>query len=841
MAALFLSHDVIYTKVDMRSLLQNHRKALVSLIVSGLILFVFTGNLFKAAADTAALFSTAILQDTQQMSRKLDNKPISTYMDEHPDVDIYKQTLANLLWCTFFLLIPLWFSWYLIICFGIRLPEKDTLKHGNILNSIRFFTVSRYVLATVILILLLLYRTFWWNDIVQNYLYQIDMSYHYLRWVLAWLLFACILLDWKKVRCSFCHMRALTRNVVLFLSVPYICMVLVEFLCASKLYLLMPSVCILNYVCWLFVILFLYFFLQQKIKPAALLTLLIAYFVGAGNYVVFQLRGSYVTFGDLTAIGTALEVAGNYTFRPGVCFWLALGIFLAAALGILLLHKQKRQKLSLKCHVVSSLGAVIMAAAMVWGYSGGMLYHNVSGLSWNYSDNIAHVGYVPFFLSNMHEQSHVECEGYSAKAVLEALDSMQEETNNNVQKKKGTNAFESSDDSASGKNAGTGIAGQEPNIIIIQNEAFSDLSLVYDLKTDWDTLPYIHSLKENTIKGFLNLSVMVGPTANTEFEVLTRSSLSFLPYGCIPYSQYIKHDIPSLVETLKGQEIPYCTTAYHSYYSSGYNRTSAYQHLGFDESVFENRFTESFEPSQIFRDYLTDEANFERVIELYEKSKDEHPDNPFFCFNVTIQNHGGYFGEYEFDEPVKITNFDAPKEVETYLSLIRMSDEAFQRLAEYFAEVDEPTILVMYGDHQPSFTDKDVELLSAHPAWDDEQMQNISRHYVPYVIWANYDIGEADYMGTDRTQAELNTLSANYLGSTVLQCAGLKLSSYDRYLLDLKEFVPSLSALGYWTADGSYYDSTTVGPYADRLTQLQKIQYNLLIDNKENLWEKFVP
>ncbi len=806
----------------MKNLLQNHGKMLVSLLVSCLILFAFTGNLFKAASRTAALFSTGESQDTIQNDRKLDGQPLNNYVEEHPDVDLYAQTLENLLWCALFLLLPLWFFVYLLICFGVRLPRKGFARQQL------FLLVLRYILALSALGTLLMYHTIWWNDLVQNYLYQIDMSYHYLRWVSVWAVPVCILLDWKKAWAAFSHMRSGTKKGILLLTVPYVCMAVVELLCASKLALLMPSKCILNYVCWLLVVLFLYFLFQRRVKPAALLALAMAYFIGIANHVVFQLRGSYVTFGDLSALGTALEVAGNYTYKPDRYFWLAFGIFLVAVAAVLLIRipgPAESSGSSTKRRALSFLGALLVAAIAIGSYFSGLLYRGVNGVSWNYSDNIAHVGYVPFFLSNMHEQSHVECENYSVDAVRNALDG----------------APETSDSDRAVEKSGTAVPVQEPNIIIIQNEAFSDLSLVYDIETDRDYLPFIHSLREDTVKGFLNLSVMVGPTANTEFEVLTRSSLAFLPYGCIPYSQYVKHSIPSLAEALKGQETPYRTTAYHSYYSSGYNRVDAYHHLGFDESVFEDSFPAGFSPDEIFRGYLTDEANFGRVIELYEESKEQYPDNPFFCFNVTIQNHGGYLGDCEFDEPVKVTNFDAPEELETYLSLIRMSDEAFERLTEYFAELDEPTILVMYGDHQPSFTDKDVELLSKYPAWNDAQMQDISRHYVPYVIWANYDIGEEDRMGTDRTQAALDTLSANYLGSTVLQCAGLELSSYDRYLLDLQGSVPALSALGYWTADGTYYDSTQTGPYAGQLAELQKIQYNLLIDGKEKLWEKFVP
>ena len=39
---------------------------------------------------------------------------------------------------------------------------------------------------------------------------------------------------------------------------------------------------------------------------------------------------------------------------------------------------------------------------------------------------------------------------------------------------------------------------------------------------------------------------------------------------------------------------------------------------------------------------------------------------------------------------------------EQYLTLVNQTDEAFCRLMEYFQGVEEPTLVVMFGDHQPA-------------------------------------------------------------------------------------------------------------------------------------------
>ena len=109
----------------------------------------------------------------------------------------------------------------------------------------------------------------------------------------------------------------------------------------------------------------------------------------------------------------------------------------------------------------------------------------------------------------------------------------------------------------------------------------------------------------------------------------------------------------------------------------------------------------------------------------------------------------------------------------------------------------------------------------------------IYKYYVPYVIWANFDIEESD------TSGKLDTLSTNYFASTVFKYAGIKLSDYDSYLLDLHERLPSITALGIWDAEGKYYPTPDVAPYSEQLATLEMIQYNLLFDDNKKLKKHF--
>ena len=151
-------------------------------------------------------------------------------------------------------------------------------------------------------------------------------------------------------------------------------------------------------------------------------------------------------------------------------------------------------------------------------------------------------------------------DGYSRQKAKELLDS-----------------YSGTDDNSDAAN-NTAITDKSdyPNIIVVMDEAFSDLSVLGDFDTNTDYMPFVHSLEkgnENTITGYLNTSVCGGNTADTEFEFLTGNTMAFLPVGSIPYQQYIKSTTPSLASYLKS--IGYATYAQHPYYSSGWNRDTS--------------------------------------------------------------------------------------------------------------------------------------------------------------------------------------------------------------------------------------------------------------------------
>ncbi|MFG6358609.1 MAG: sulfatase-like hydrolase/transferase, partial [Acetatifactor sp.] len=159
-------------------------------------------------------------------------------------------------------------------------------------------------------------------------------------------------------------------------------------------------------------------------------------------------------------------------------------------------------------------------------------------------------------------------------------------------------------------------------------------------------------------------------------------------------------------------------------------------------------------------------------------------------------------------------------DVETYLNLIRISDDAFKELVTYFREVEEPVIICMFGDHQPILGDNFYEAVFAGREMT-QQERNLQKYIVPYVIWANYDVDWETY----------GDMSANYLPAALLECAGLRLPPFYQYLMELHEEFPVLTQRGCIDRDGKLVNIEELWE-TEPICQYRMLQYNQLYIEK---------
>ena len=362
-------------------------------------------------------------------------------------------------------------------------------------------------------------------------------------------------------------------------------------------------------------------------------------------------------------------------------------------------------------------------------------------------------------------------------------------------------------------------AGETPNLIVIMNESFADYtSIGKGLDLSEDCMPFIHSLTENTIKGTAYVSIFGGNTPNSEYEFLTGNTMGFLPASSVGFNLFVRGNLPSIASELKSQG--YETLAMHPYRGTNYRRNLVYPQIGFDTFYTRDDFTQA----KYIRSYISDDTLAQRIITEFNKHE-ESTDMPLFSYNVTIQNHGGYFASntrnLDMDITVEDPEVDQTKTT-LYVNLIRESDQMLQNLVNYFEDKEAPTVIVMFGDHQANLGDNTYEYLVGN---EDEisREERMEKYKVPFVIWANYDIKEQ----------HIEKTSMNYIQSILTQTAGVKMTGYQRFLNEVRKEVPTITSQGYWGKNGKFYQIDDKGsPYYGIIQKYRMIQYNMMFDKK---------
>jgi phosphoglycerol transferase MdoB-like AlkP superfamily enzyme len=385
---------------------------------------------------------------------------------------------------------------------------------------------------------------------------------------------------------------------------------------------------------------------------------------------------------------------------------------------------------------------------------------------------------------------------------------------------------------------------KRPNVIAIMNESFTDVANIGEhVNTNIDPLPFYNSLTEDVVKGWAYASGLGGGTANSEFEFFTGDSLAFLPVNASPYQLYMKSPQPSLVSALKAQGYQ-GNVAIHPYEKMGYSRPRAYEMLGFEKFFGEDDF---INPKRL-RKYISDEAAYDRLIEEFESYR-KASNAPVFLWTVTMQNHSSYSGDYpNFTPNVHVTDELLPverganNEIDKILSLMYESDRATGELVAYFRNVDEPTVVIFFGDHQPRLPQGYYNRVLGATEGKLTPQDLMKKYRVPFFIWANYDIEEKT----------VERVSMNYLSSLALEAAGMEMTDYNKYLLDLYKEAPCLTVFGHYGADGTFYNTedkiqrdrranpdkkqtVSYSPQDEALYEYSVLQYNNLFDPKRRI------
>lgn len=299
------------------------------------------------------------------------------------------------------------------------------------------------------------------------------------------------------------------------------------------------------------------------------------------------------------------------------------------------------------------------------------------------------------------------------------------------------------------------------NIIAIMMEAYGDFSVYPQIEFDSENDPYaaFNRIKEISYYGNLLTDIFAAGTVRTERRFITGAdAYPSLRKNTYSYARYF---------TDQG----YCVEGSHPCYSWFYNRINVNDHLGFSKyDFYESRYSE----------LANGEIAGDNVLfpELYKDLKNSIDDGiPYFNLSVTYQNHGPYSTEQLYDTSYVIKQEDYTDDeyniLNNYLSGIKNTGEELEKLIEEIESLDEPCVLVAFGDHKPWLGEGNSVYEMLGIDLDVSTLEGFYNYYAtPYIMYAN---DAAKQITGNQFVGEGADLAPNYLMNELFEKLG-----YDR-------------------------------------------------------------
>ena len=147
---------------------------------------------------------------------------------------------------------------------------------------------------------------------------------------------------------------------------------------------------------------------------------------------------------------------------------------------------------------------------------------------------------------------------------------------------------------------------------------------------------------------------------------------------------------------------------------------------------------------------------------------------PYFNLSVTYQNHGPYSTEQLYDTSYVIKQEDYTDDeyniLNNYLSGIKNTGEELEKLIEEIESLDEPCVLVAFGDHKPWLGEGNSVYEMLGIDLDVSTLEGFYNYYAtPYIMYAN---DAAKQITGNQFVGEGADLAPNYLMNELFEKLG---------------------------------------------------------------------
>ena len=505
---------------------------------------------------------------------------------------------------------------------------------------------------------------------------------------------------------------------------------------------------------------------------------------------------------DLALSFEALKMSQN-SFKPD---FTSIVIFLVTLVILIIISRFfKSEKLRVRDRLMGILSIIISSVLLFnFVYSKDKIYNSLplNGNVYNLIDHFNSKGFNYTFLFNLKKSFVRPPEGYDKKEM------------------------EKRDRVDHGEDISVIKYNPRPNIIWIMGEAFTDLSQDehFSFAPGNDPNENFKKLQKNSVMhGRIVTPSFGGGTGDTEFDALTGA----LTIDCAPDESFafnaIKRDVSSLPSLFN--TIGYKTMAFHPGFAWFYGRQDVYPKLGFKD----NFFLENIDQPEMKGGYVS-ERQFSEIFRSRFLEALENSDEPIFSYGLDIQNHGPYFyDKYGKNLPYQCTvslSEEAANNFGSYFLGVKDMDIMLGEVYDMIMSLDEPTIMVFYGDHLPGLGNDpsafdEIGIKLSH----DDLEKEIEFYSTPYVIVAN----ESGRAFLNRENVEIqdgNAVSANYLASMVLDMLNYnKVDNFFIYNSEMRKKLPIISRNFIFDGVNTYPRNEVKGEAKEAYENYKKYEY----------------